>query len=222
MPHNQWMPRNWPRRVTTSGLASVLLASVLVRAAAPIVVSFDAVPTGALPPGFRVLTSANADPGRWEVARTEGTVALAQRAEGGPGYQLAVLESPHLAHLRLGVRVRMGQGDRAAGLAWRIRDGENYYAARLDLDEREFVLYKFVRGNRIALEHLSSLRLDETVWHDLTVEHIGDRLRAWLNGIPVASERDRSLSEPGMFGPWLPSDSTASFAGLWYEPLARD
>ena len=216
------MSRDWPRLVMPSSLAGALVVSVLVHAAAPIFVSFETVPTGSLPPGFRILTSANANPGRWQVEQVEGTAALAHVSDGGPGYQVAVLDSPQLAQLRLGVRVRMGPGERAAGLAWRVRDGSNYYAARLDLDEREFVLYKFARGNRIALEHLSNLRLDVALWHDLTIEHVGERLRVWLNGIPVATERDRSHSEPGMFGLWLPSDSTASFSRLWYEPVERD
>ena len=103
-----------------------------------------------------------------------------------------------------------------------MRDGSNYYAARLDFDDDELVLYKFVRGNRIGLSRLSNLRLDETLWHELRIEHVRDRLRVWLNGIPVATERDRTLSTPGMLGVWMPSDSTASFTGLWYEAVDRD
>jgi hypothetical protein len=113
----------------------------------------------------------------------------------------------------------MGPGDRAAGLAWRVRDAGNYYAARLDLKEREFVLYKFVRGNRIRLSRVSGLRLDEDRWHELVIEHAGENLKVWLNGIPVATEQDGSLPDAGMIALWLPGDSTASFSRLWYEPL---
>lgn len=212
----------WRSRPVRAALIAVLVSGSAIRAQEPEVVSFDDVRSGALPPGFRTLASADAEPGRWAVERVDGTVALAQLAESRAGYRLAVLESPLLEHLRAGVRVHMGAGDRAAGLAWRVRDGGNYYAARLDLASDEFILYKFVRGNRIALSNLSGLRLDETLWHELTVEHRGDRIRVWLNGIPVASEHDSSLSSPGMLGPWLPSDSTARFSHLWYDPIGRN
>ncbi|MGH9370740.1 MAG: hypothetical protein ACRD15_04340, partial [Vicinamibacterales bacterium] len=156
------------------------------------------------------------------VERVDGKAALAQVVEGRAGYRLAVLESPRLEHLRAGVQLRVGPGDRAAGLAWRVRDAGNYYAARLDLDEREFVLYKFVRGNRVRLSRVSGLRLDDELWHELAIEHVNDRLKVWLNGIPVATERDGALSAPGMIGLWIPGDSTAHFARLWYEPVRAD
>ena len=216
MPTPRWLPR-------LVVIGATLLAGGSVVADNRTLVSFENVRVGGLPPGFRLLQSADAKPGRWEVERLGGTVVLSQTVAGRPGYQLAVLESPFLEHLRAGVRLRRGTaGDGAAGLAWRVQDAGNYYAARLDFHARQLVLYKFVRGNRISLEQLSDLRLDDTAWHELVIEHLGEEMRVWLNGIPVASERDRSLSTPGMLGPWLPSDSTASFTDLWYEPVVQN
>lgn len=203
-------------------LVGALLAGVAVQAESPTVVSFERVRPGTLPSGFRVLSSAESEPGRWQVERVDGMFALGQLDQGRAGYRLAVLESPRLANIRAGVKLRVGGGDRAAGIAWRVQDAANYYAARLDFEDREVVLYKFVRGNRVRLERLSGLRLNQREWHELAVEHVGDRLRVWLNGIPVASERDGALSSPGMLGLWLPGDSTAHFERLWYEELPPD
>jgi hypothetical protein len=203
-------------------LVGGLLAGVGLRAEAPAMVSFERVRPGTLAPGFRTLSSVESESGRWQVERVEGRFALGQVELGRAGYRLAVLEAPRLENVRAGVKLRVGQGDRAAGLAWRVRDAANYYAARLDFEDGEVVLYKFVRGNRIRLERLSGLRLNEREWHELTVDHVGDRVRVWLNGIPVASERDGGLSSPGMIGLWLPGDSTAHFERLWYEELPPD
>ena len=115
----------------------------------------------------------------------------------------------------------MGPGDRAAGIAWRVRDAGNYYAARLDLADDEFILYKFVRGNRVRLARLTNLRLPDSAWHELAIEHDAERIRVWLNGIPVASERDDAPAEAGMVGLWMPGDSTAQFKRLWYEPIHK-
>ncbi len=203
-------------------LAGALLAGSSLRAGTPTVVSFEQVRPGTLPAGFRTLSSAESEPGRWQVERVDGLLALGQVVQGRAGYRLAVLDSPRLEHVRAGVRLRVSGGDRAAGIAWRILDAGNYYAARLDFDDREVVLYKFVRGNRVRLERLSDVRLDERGWHELSVEHVGERLRVWLNGVPVASERDAALSSPGMVGLWLPGDATAHFERLWYEALPAD
>ena len=203
-------------------LVGALLAGVGLRAETPTMVSFERVRPGTLPPGFRTLSSVAAEPGRWQVERVEGRLALGQVELGRAGYRLAVLETPRLENVRAGVTLRVGAGDRAAGIAWRVRDAANYYAARLDFEDGEVVVYKFVRGNRIRLERLSGLRLNEREWHELAVDHVGDRVRVWLNGIPVASERDAALSAPGMVGLWLPGDSTAHFERLWYEELPPD
>ncbi|HEY8549574.1 MAG TPA: hypothetical protein VIL35_06445 [Vicinamibacterales bacterium] len=200
-------------------LAGMLIGGALVEADAPTVVSFDRVRPGTLPPGFRVLSSNEQESGRWQVTRQDGRAVLSQLEVGGAGYRLAVLESPKVDHLRAGVRLRMAAGDRAAGLAWRVTDAHNYYAARLDLDSREFILYKFVRGNRVRLSRVTDLRLKDDRWHELAVEHVRDSIKVWLNGIPVASERDEALPGAGMIGVWLPGDSSAHFTGLWFDPV---
>lgn len=217
------MRRLLPASLAVSIAASgVLLAGAAPARNGPTVVEFLTVRPGTLPPGFVTLTSADPEPGRWEVVRLGRFHALSQLDAGRHGYRLAVLESPRLGNLRAGTRLRLGErGDRAAGLAWRVRDAGTYYAARLDLATREFVLYKFVRGNRVRLDKLAGLRLEAERWHELTVEHVGEHIRVWLNGIPVADERDAALAEPGMVGLWLPGDSTAHFQRLWYEPVTE-
>jgi hypothetical protein len=65
-------------------------------------------------------------------------------------------------------------------------------------------------------------RLDASTWHEVSVEHVGVRIKVWLNGVPVASERDDALSEAGMAGLWTSGDSTAHFARLWYEAARKD
>lgn len=205
------------RSLTPRLLVLGTLLTVSLRADAPTVVSFEGMRAGTVPPGFRTLSSAEAGPGKWQVVKIGEKAAFAQTEVGRGGYRLAVLDVPKLADLRAGTTLRMGPGDRAAGLAWRVRDAGTYYAARLDLAQNEFVLYKFVRGNRVRLSRLGNLRLSDSEWHELAIEHNGERIRVWLNGIPVASERDDTVAEAGMVGLWMPADSTAQFKRLWYQ-----
>jgi hypothetical protein len=203
-------------------VSGTLLAATPDRAEAPTVISFEHLTVGSVPPGFKVLSSADREPGKWQVVKIGDKTAFAQTDVGRAGYRIAALETPKLERLRAGTELRMGTGDRAAGIAWRVRDAGNYYAARLDLADNEFILYKFVRGNRIRLSRLSHLRLPVADWHQLAIEHNSERIRVWLNGVPVASERDEGLPEPGMVGVWMPGDSTAQFRKLWFEPIRQD
>jgi hypothetical protein len=222
MQHN---PLMWHIQVSlacTLLLCGAFGASSAIRAQARTVVEFAEFQPGRLPPGFRTLHSAGATPGRWEVVQVDGVMTLAQTDVRRGGYRLAVLERSRAADVRMGTRLRMGPGDRAAGVVWRVQDATTYYAARLDLASNEFIVYKFVRGNRVRLSRVRNLRLDAADWHEIEVEHVGDRLRVWLNGIPVASERDEGLRDPGMVGFWIPGDSAAHYRRIWYETVSRD
>ena len=222
MGHNSAM-----HRIRTCLSWMLVLCSVFVLGSASLAqvtatYTFELAKPGTLPSAFRALSSVENETGRWEIVRVDSLMALGQTDAGRSGYRLAVIQGSRLSDLRAGTRLRLARGDRAAGLAWRVQNARNYYAARLDLDSHEFVLYKFVRGNRVQLSRLSGLRLNAALWHDITVEHVGNRIRVWLNDIPVASERDAALREPGMVALWMPGDSTAHYARIWYESVSKE
>ena len=222
--HTEGMPLSFGR---ASQAATLAAASFAIWAPLPgadrVTITFERAAPGTLPRPFLPLSSQKAEPGHWEVTRLGEEPVLSQTVVGGGGYRLAALERPQIEHVRLGVRLQVAErGDRAAGVAWRVRDAENYYAARIDFKEREVVLHKFVGGNRIRLAKLDGIRLPPDAWHELVVEHSGETIRVWLNGIPVATERDRSVRGPGMIALWMPGDSSCHFSRLWYEPLERD
>jgi hypothetical protein len=203
----------------SGALAIVVSTTTLLAGSGSAVVSFTALKPGVSPDGFRWLSSAQEERGRWRVERIAGTTALVQSEIGTRGYRLAVHESAPVADVHIGARLRVGAGDRAAGVAWRIQDVGTYYAARLDLDRHEMVLYKFVRGNRVRLDRRTRFRVDPEAWHDLVVEHRGTHIDVWLNGVPVLHEQDDSIPQGGLPGLWMPGDGTAAFERLWYRPL---
>jgi hypothetical protein len=211
---------------TAIGTAPALLAMLAV--AVPhgsgnpaTVVTFESAKPGVLPAGFRSMSSSDKEPGRWQVTNVDSVAALSQTDLGHRGYRLAVLDDVSMRDVHVGVRLRVGRGDRAAGVAWRVQNAQNYYAARLDFESHEVELYKFVGGNRVKLSELSGIRLDADAWHELVVDHEDTRIRVWLNGIPVASDDDDSVRTAGSLGFWMPGDGTAHFSRLWYEPLPR-
>lgn len=219
-----WQTRRMPHlppRSAGLALAVALLASspLYSRESASTVITFESARPGTLPPGFRTLTSVADEPGRWQTVMLGRRVVFGQTELGQRGYRLAVRGDVSLAHVHAGARLRMAGGDRAAGIAWRVQDAQNYYAARLDFDEHEVVLYRFVRGNRVRLDRRTGLRLDPQAWHELAVDHAGARVRVWLNGVPVLADTDQGPVQAGHVGFWMPGDGTAHFERLWYRAL---
>ena len=206
----------WSHALCASAIA---LSTATLLGSSSTVITFASTRLGTPPDGFRFLSSSPQEAGRWTVERLGGATALVQGELGQGGYRLAVYEQAKHADVHVGARLKVGEGDRAAGLAWRIQDEGTYYAARLDFDQREIVLYKFVRGNRIRLDRRGDVRVDPTHWHELVVEHRAARIYVWLNGVPVLREDDESLREAGPVGLWMPGDGTAGFERLWLRPL---
>ncbi len=183
--------------------------------------SFDDRPDGAPPPAFVFASGPEDQAGEWIIRREGSNGVLAQVRLGRPGAQLAVVEGTSFADLILSTRIRFAEGAGSAGLVWRYRDAENYYLAALDLRTQAIRIYRVVRGNRTRLEDEDDLELDATIWHALKVEHQGMRTRVWINGVPIANARDRTLQGAGAIGLWTAGDSVAWFDDLHVEEDLR-
>lgn len=183
--------------------------------------SFDDQPAGKPPPAFVFAGSPRDQVGQWVIVREGSNGVLAQVQQGRPGARLAVVEGTSFADLILSTRIRFAEGAGSAGLVWRYRDAENYYLAALDLRRQAIRIYRVVRGNRTRLEDEDDLELDATIWHALKVEHQGMRTRVWINGVPIANARDRTLQEAGAIGLWTAGDAVAWFDDLHVEEDLR-
>ena len=181
--------------------------------------SFDDVPAGRPPPGFVFASSPTEQAGQWVVLRDGANALLAQTQRGRPGVHLAVVEGTSFADLTVSARVRFSEGPGSAGLAWHYRDADNYYFVALDLRAQDVRIYRVAGGNRTRLEDEDDLELDPGAWHLLKVEHRGMRMRVWIDGVPVADERDRALQEPGAVGFWTTGDAVTWFDDLRVEPV---
>src|SRR5207245_9696424 len=102
------------------------------------------------------------------------------------GYLSPALEGRHPDSGRKAVA---GSEDRAAGIAWRARDANNYYVVRANALEDNVVLYKTVEGVRSALDIVGrkggygvSISVPANEWLSFRVEFKGSRFLVLYNG----------------------------------------
>jgi hypothetical protein len=206
---------------------------------------FSQVPLGQPPPGFRSSVSGKGTPGDWRIVEDEvpppaaGAAAeasapvrrrvLAQLAQDPTDehFPLLIFAEESYGDFTFTTRFKTVAGDteRMAGIAFRMRDEENYYVVRASSLGNNVRFYKFVNGQRTAPIG-PDVPVPSGVWHELSIECRGNQIRIRLNGreiIPMLT--DNSFSR-GRIGFWTKSDSVSYFADAHleyvpHEPLAQ-
>ena len=110
----------------------------------------------------------------------------------------------------LSVKVRFVDGDRAAGVLWRYKDSANFYAFGVSLNDRTASIFRVTDGNRVRLALAMDLDLDPETWHSIGIAHIGDQMRAQVDGISLMRARDR-MFRAGRAGIWSAGNSSNWF-----------
>jgi Domain of Unknown Function (DUF1080) len=153
--------------------------------------------------------------GTWTVEEMAGAPSgkrvLVQRATGN---EFNVIVAPG-AYADVDVSMRFkpisGREDASGGIVVRFRDGK-YYVVRANALEDNFRLYSYDGGRRqIASARVKAPALGQ--WHSVRVVAVGDRIQAWLDGIPHLDHRDARFKS-GAVGLWTKADSITAFDDL--------
>ena len=103
-----------------------------------------------------------------------------------------------------------GSEDRAGGLMWRWKDGDNYYVARANALENNISLYNTTRGSRHTIQYVDApVQVNE--WHTLRVEFSGKRIKVSLDGKQYIDVDDVHIEGAGAVGVWTKADSITAF-----------
>lgn len=113
------------------------------------------------------------------------------------------------------IRPLSGNIDRAGGIAFGIRDWDNYLVFRINALEGNIILFEFRNGKRYQIALVEKI-IDSGIWHTLRVELKGTRIECFLNGESVILyEAGKPVG--GFVGLWTKSDSTTWFDELIIE-----
>ena len=117
------------------------------------------------------------------------------------------------ALLRLRIRPVAGRIDRAGGIAFAIRDADNYLVLRINALENNVTLFEFRNGRRHALAS-AERKLITGLWYELQADIRPHAIIGSVDGeavLTVAVDK----TPTGFIGLWTKADSTT-----WFDDLA--
>jgi hypothetical protein len=183
-------------------------------------------PTGATPDGCSPALTGRGGPTKWTIIETESEARGVAETSADPTdyrFPLCIVDGrafEQLANVNVSVRFRAvtGKVDQAGGIAFRVKDAQNYYVVRANALENNVRLYAVIDGDR-RLFAGKEVRVASNQWHRLRLRAIGDRFTVYFNDTPLFEGVDRRISEPGRIALWTKADSVTEFVDLAIEPL---
>jgi hypothetical protein len=220
------MTQDPQRRSVVLGMAGTGVVASTSAAAQLTRIDFESAPVGALPAGVTGALTGSGGPVAWSVVQDQTALAgpkvLAQTSTDTTDYRfpLAIFEQPVAKDLDVAVRFKpvSGEVDRAAGIAVRLADRNNYYVVRANALEDNVRLYKVVGGQRRQFAG-ANIKVPSGVWQELRLTARGDRFEVFLNGKSLYGATDTTFANPGRVALWTKADSVTYFDDLRIQPL---
>ena len=111
-----------------------------------------------------------------------------------------------------------GEVDRAAGIAVRLKDRDNYYVVRANALEDNVRLYRVIGGQRIQFAGVSA-KVPSGKWQELRLKVQGSRFEIFFEGKSLYTANDAAITGGRRVALWTKSDSVTWFDDLAVTPL---
>ena len=108
-----------------------------------------------------------------------------------------------------------GKEDQAGGVAWRIKDANNYYVARANALEDNVTIYHTINGRRTEKKR-TNMKVAPNVWHTLRADFQGRHFTVTYDGKTALEWDDDTFKDAGKVGVWTKADSVTLFDDFSY------
>jgi len=188
-------------------------------------IAIEKMDVGGPPPSFEFARTGQGGPGQWVVVSdptATGGHAIEQSSTDRTDYRfpLAIYApvSAKNGEVTVHFKAVAGKVDRAAGIAIRVVDPDNYYVVRANALEDNVRFYRMVKGKREQLED-ANVKVSANEWHTLGLKAEGDRFTVTFDGKQLFTTSDRTFTEAGRFALWTKADSVTRFDRIEIKPL---
>jgi hypothetical protein len=196
------------KRIYVSVIASICATTALAET-----VGFDQDPAGSPPAGWVCGVTGRGSP-KWavEADSTAPSKPNVLKQSGQGTFPWCARKDVSVADGFVEVKFKPMEGkeDRAGGVIWRFKDGDNYYVARANALENNVSLYHTTRGTRHTIKYVDA-PVAANQWHTLRVEFAGKRIKVSLDGKQYIDLEDDHISGAGAAGVWTKADSVTVF-----------
>ena len=202
-------------------MKTLLLGITLLVGAPPLwgaPVTFDADAVGQQPAGWTCGSTGKGNP-RWTVEKDASAPSPPNvlKQAGTATFPWCVRDDVQAESGSVEVKFKAvsGKEDRAGGVVWRWKDGNNYYVARANALENNVSLYYTENGTRLTLKYVN-VPVAPNTWHTLRVTYVGEAIQVFLDGKAYIDVRDAHISGAGKAGVWTKADSVTLFDDFTY------
>ncbi len=207
-------------------IVSMVLPQLVCAEVSTIKIDFSRDPLDKSPSDFVSWAGGKGDEGRWAVL-VDQTSPVAKRAvvQTSSGdtrldhYSILAYNRGVFRKARISTHVKIAKtssDEASAGLAFRFKDANNYYALEISSGNGTASLYRFEDGKRELLRRSYTL-IPSDAWHELAVACDESKVECLLNGAPLFRSTLSQLWR-GKVGFWTRADTLARFAGLTIVP----
>ena len=185
--------------------------------------TFDRFAVGSPPPDWVCGVTGHGSP-KWTItADPDAPSAPNVLIQSGSGtFPWCVKQKTSLSDGSIEVRFKTlsGREDKAGGVVWRWKDGDNYYVARANALENNVSLYYTEDGSRKTIKYVNA-PVAANQWHTLKVAFAGKHIQVYLDGDRYIDLDDNHIAGVGAVGVWTKADSVTAFDNFSYNPLGK-
>jgi len=204
-------------------LALFLATGVFMHSSYAETISFDTDAVGSLPDSWVEGVTGRGTP-RWTVESDASAPSkpnvLKQSGAGTFPWCVRHRTSIEDGFVEVKFKALAGTEDRAGGVVWRWKDGDNYYVARANALEDNVSLYYTQNGRRNTIKYVNA-PVAKNQWHSLRVEFSGKRIKVALDGQVYIELDDEHIVGAGAVGVWTKADSVTSFDDFSYSSATK-
>ncbi len=136
-------------------------------------------------------------------------------------FPMAIAKDSEVADAALSVRTKSvaGSVDQAGGLAFGIRNINNYFVLRINALENNVILFEYVNNKRLTRASVHK-EIKQDQWYLIAVEFSGNNLKGYLDDeLLMEYTAERPLA--GYVGLWTKADSVTYFDELTIEEVGK-
>jgi hypothetical protein len=182
--------------------------------------NFDSYQENSVPDGFLLMQTGNGEKRSWIVKPDDSAISksnvITQLSSNGTesDYSMLIIPDEGYSNFKASVKFKIisGEKEQAAGLIFRLQDGDHYFVLVADAMNDRFSLCRAEPNNLICTQDVKVTITDDQ-WYTITAHVSAQGIAGYLDDKLLIQRYDKHYIS-GLLGLWIKGDSKAYFDDL--------